>query len=186
MLADQMGGGISVQSELGRGSTFCFRAPLPLVTTPSLDLEAFAERRSEPRLRPGLRVLVAEDNRTNMMIVRKMLDHRVKSLAEAGNGAEAVTLYRAAPPDLVLMDMSMPVMDGLRATSEIRAYEHEAGLPRCPIIALTANAFGEDREACIAAGMDSFLTKPLSRLDLLTEIAAHLPERPIARKVIGL
>jgi two-component system sensor histidine kinase/response regulator len=144
------------------------------------------ERRAVARLRPGLRVMVAEDNRTNMMIVRKMLQDAVLSLTEAGDGQEAVDLYQAAPPDLVLMDVSMPIKDGLQATREIRAYEAAHGLPRCPIVALTANAFDEDREACKEAGLDGFLVKPLSRADLIAAISSFCPERQHYPRVIGL
>ncbi|MBL9057041.1 MAG: response regulator, partial [Rhodobacteraceae bacterium] len=112
------------------------------------------------------RLLIAEDNRTNMLIARKLLERSVASLAEAGNGRIAVEMYRANPPDLVLMDVSMPEMDGLAATRAIRAHEAEAGLPRCPIHALTAYASAEQESACLEAGLDGVLTKPLSRADL--------------------
>ncbi len=185
MLAGQMGGGILVRSELGKGSVFTLRARLPLsqATAPAT---LALERRAAPRLRPGLTVLVAEDNRTNMMIVRKMLQGAVHSLIEATDGAEAVLAYRDHPPDLVLMDVSMPVKDGLQATRDIRMLEAELGLPRCPVLALTANAFGEDREACRLAGMDGFLVKPLSRADLLAAIASFCPERTRPQRAIGL
>jgi len=120
-----------------------------------------------------------------MMIVRKMLQTAVPHLIAAENGEEAVRLYRERPPDLILMDVSMPVKDGLQATRDIRALEAEHGLPHCPIVALTANAFGEDREACRVAGFDGFLVKPVSRVDLMAAIAAHFPERQTqtARKI---
>ena len=120
--------------------------------------------------------MVAEDNRTNMMIVRKMLQGAVGVPVEAADGEAALTLYKADPPDLILMDVSMPVKDGLQATRDIRAHERQTGLARCPIVALTANAFGEDREACRLAGFDGFLVKPLSRADLLAAISLHCPD----------
>lgn len=185
MLAEQMGGGIAVRSALGQGSVFTLRAALPLSDAPPA-LTITPERRREMRLRPGLTIMVAEDNRTNMMIVRMMLKGAVLSLVEAKNGEEALQLYRAHPPDLILMDVNMPHKDGLQATRDIRAFERTAGLPHCPIIALTANAFGEDRAACHLAGLDGFLVKPLSRADLFTEISAHCPDRAASQRAIGL
>jgi hypothetical protein len=182
MLAEQMGGGISVSSQVGHGSVFTLQARMPrtAMVAPGLQL------RNAAPLRPGLRVMIAEDNRTNMMIVRKMLKDQVASLIEAENGAQAVDLYRARAVDLVLMDVSMPVMDGLQATREIRAHEASHGLRRCPVVALTANAFGEDRAACWAAGLDGFLVKPLSRADLLAEIEVHCPADLLPRRKKGL
>ena len=185
MLAAQMGGGIAVRSDIGKGSVFTLRARLPVAAAQSAPL-VFAERRVLPRLRPGLTVMVAEDNRTNLMIVRKMLQGHVLRLIEAGNGEEALTLYRAGPPDLILMDVSMPIKDGLQATRDIRAHERRTGLAPCPILALTANAFGEDREACRLAGLDGFLVKPLSRADLLAAISGHCPDTAPRTKAIGL
>ncbi|MEO8243971.1 MAG: ATP-binding protein [bacterium] len=185
MLAAQMGGSIGVTSEIGQGSVFTVEVPLPPAPS-GLIAEFVADRRARIRVLPGLTIMVAEDNRTNMMIVRKMLADTAGSLIEAVNGEEAVSYYQKGPPDLILMDISMPVKDGLLATREIRAHETRTGLPPCPILALTANAFGEDREACRAAGFDGFLVKPLSRHDLLSAISQHWPAGPHHPKVIGL
>ena len=183
MLAQQMGGRITVHSELGHGSVFTLRVMASLAQAAPATAEG---ARPADSLRPGLRVLIAEDNRTNMMILRKILKPRVGELIEAQNGAEALELYQARPPDLVLMDVSMPVMDGLQATRDIRAFEGARGLAHCPVVALTANAFGEDRTACRLAGMDGFLVKPLSRSDLLAEIEAHCPSISIMEPAKGL
>jgi CheY-like chemotaxis protein len=121
-----------------------------------------------------------------MMILRKMLKGQVAALIEAENGDEAFLLYQENPPDMVLMDVSMPIKDGLQATRDIRTLEEALGLPRCPVVALTANAFGEDRAACRAAGLDGFLVKPLSRHDLLTEIEAHCRPDTMLKHAIGL
>ena len=185
MLAEQMGGGIAVRSAIGQGSVFTLRAALPL-SQDGPPRAAEPECRKDMRLRPGLTIMVAEDNRTNMMIVRMMLKGAVLSLIEVENGEEAVKRYREHQPDLILMDVNMPLKDGLQATRDIRAFARAAGLPHCPIIALTANAFGEDREACHLAGLDGFLVKPLSRADLFTEISAHCPDRPEGLRAIGL
>ena len=182
MLAEQMGGGISVRSEIGHGSVFTLRVAMPLARTVAVELDP----RPVITLRPGLRIMVAEDNRTNMMILRKMLKGQIAALIEAENGEEAFRLYQDNPPDMVLMDVSMPVKDGLQATRDIRALEEARGWPRCPVVALTANAFGEDRAACRAAGLDGFLVKPLSRHDLLTEIQAHCPPDPGLKLAMGL
>jgi CheY-like chemotaxis protein len=116
----------------------------------------------------GLSVLVAEDNEINALLTRTLLTRLGHQPTVAQNGAAALESYRAAvragtPFDYVLMDVNMPEMDGIEATRRIRAAEAASGAARTPIVALTANAFGEDREACLAAGMDDFLVKPLDR-----------------------
>ena len=175
MLAERMGGGIDVRSEVGTGSAFTLHTRMARFTAPA-PRAAPRERRALMRIRQGLTVMAVEDNRTNMMILRKMLQGTVAQLVEVGNGELALAAYRDTPPDIILMDISMPVMDGLQATREIRAWEAAEDLPRCPVVALTANAFGEDREACRLAGFDGFLVKPLSRLDLLAAISGFFPE----------
>ena len=161
LLAQQMGGDIDVSSVLGEGSVFTLTIKLPRVLA---EREMKAELRPAPKTR--LRLLVAEDNRTNMMIARKFLERSVASIIEAVDGQAAIDLYRAEPPDLVLMDVSMPKVDGLQATHQIRQYETSAGLPRCPIVALTAYTTAEQERACLDAGLDGVLTKPLIRAEL--------------------
>jgi len=122
----------------------------------------------------GLAVLVAEDNEINALLARALLHRLGHSPTVVANGALALEAFTAAaqagaPYDLVLMDVHMPELDGLEATRRIRTAEAARGLPRTRIVALTANAFGEDRDACLAAGMDEFLVKPLDR-DRLAEI----------------
>jgi CheY-like chemotaxis protein len=124
----------------------------------------------------GLAVLVAEDNDINALLARALLHRLGHRPTIAENGAAAVENFLAAtragtPYDLVLMDVHMPELDGLEATRRIRAAEAAMNLPRTRIVALTANAFGEDRDACLAAGMDDFLVKPLDR-DRLADILA--------------
>jgi len=119
------------------------------------------------RLHRRLRVLAAEDNATNRLVLRRMLADLPVDLRLARDGAEAVDSYRAAPPDLVLMDISMPRVDGIDATGQIRAFEAAAGLPRVPVIALTAHAMAGDAARFLAAGMDRYLTKPLRRAALV-------------------
>jgi signal transduction histidine kinase/CheY-like chemotaxis protein len=129
----------------------------------------------------GLAILVAEDNEINALLASALLRRLGHRPTVATTGAAAVEAWRAAQAagarfDLVLMDVHMPGSDGIEATRRIRAAEAERAAPRTPIIALTANALEEDREACLAAGMDGFLTKPLERVrlaDVLTSVAAH-------------
>ncbi|MBE1285821.1 MAG: response regulator [Rhodobacteraceae bacterium] len=125
---------------------------------------------SEPVQKPEVHVLVAEDNKTNRLVVEKMLLGSHYKLTFAENGVEAIDQFRTSRPDLVLMDMSMPEMDGLEATQTIRAIEEENKLGRCPIVALTANALQADRQKCLVAGMDDFLSKPIRKGNLLDSI----------------
>jgi signal transduction histidine kinase/DNA-binding response OmpR family regulator len=125
----------------------------------------------------GLSILVAEDNEINALLARALLaklGHRPTIVPSGVVAVESWLAARAAgtPYDRVLMDLHMPGMDGLEATRRIRAIENESDTPRTPILALTANASAEDRDACLAAGMDSFLVKPLERERLAYALAA--------------
>ena len=125
----------------------------------------------------SLSILVAEDNEINALLARALLTRLGHQPTIAMTGADAVESFLAAgaagrPYDLVLMDLHMPGIDGLAATSRIRAIEAETGAPRTRIIALTANVTSEDREACLAAGMDGFLVKPLDRDRLIETLTA--------------
>jgi len=143
----------------------------------AFDLAA-AEAVSAPGTAPaagGLSILVAEDNEINALLARALLLKLGHQPIMAANGIEAITRWReahaaGAPFDRVLMDVHMPGLDGLEATRRIRAIEAEAGVARTPVLALTANAFTEDRDACYAAGMDGFLVKPLDRESLATAL----------------
>ncbi|MEM7210944.1 MAG: ATP-binding protein, partial [Pseudomonadota bacterium] len=136
-LVELMGGEIAVTSELGRGSTFALT--LPLVPCAPVELAPAVVGTDTTDL-SDMRVLLVEDNRTNRLVVRKMLAGTVHEITEAVNGKEAIAAYRAGPPDLVLMDVSMPVMSGLEATRILRKLEASRRARRVPIIALTANA----------------------------------------------
>ena len=157
-----------------------------LVAAPAFDSPAVVEPEASSAFeqaiagaRKPLNVLVAEDNEINALLTRALLTRLGHQPTVVESGAAALDRWRAAresgsPYDLVLMDMQMPGMDGLQAAQRIRAAETERGAAPTPIIALTANAFAEDREACLAAGMDGFLVKPLDRERLaaaLTEAA---------------
>jgi len=143
---------------------------------PSAAIDA-AEAPGEARPAGGLSILVAEDNEINALLARALLvklGHRPTMVASGEAAIECWLAARAAgtPYDRVLMDLHMPGMDGLEATRRIRAMESEYECVRMPIIALTANASAEDREACLAAGMDDFLIKPLDRERLAAALAA--------------
>jgi two-component system, sensor histidine kinase and response regulator len=130
-------------------------------------------------LRP-LRVLVAEDNRVNQLFIRRLLEKLGQTVVLCGDGRATVAAVEADRPDLVLMDVQMPEMDGFAATAAIR--EREAARPgggRLPIVALTAFAMKGDRERCLAAGMDDYLVKPLKRDELaavLARLAGEVPD----------
>jgi len=135
------------------------------------------EAPSEVRTDGSLSILVAEDNEINALLARALLltklGHRPTMAADGVAAVESFLAARAAgtPYDRVLMDLHMPGMDGIEATRRIRAIEAEQEAPRTPILALTANASAEDRDACLAAGMDGFLVKPLDRERLSAALA---------------
>jgi CheY-like chemotaxis protein len=120
-----------------------------------------------------MRVLAAEDNKTNRFVFDKMVKGLDIELAFATNGHEAVELYHSFRPDLVFMDISMPGKDGKEATREIR--RAEAGLSHTPVIALTAHAMAGDREEILACGLDHYLTKPLRKAEIHDCIRRHCP-----------
>ena len=122
-----------------------------------------------------LRVLAADDNATNRLVLKKMLARLPVDLEIVENGQDALDAYVQKGADLILMDLSMPVMDGLEATRRLRAHEASAGLARCVVVALTANALSQHKQACAEAGMDGFMTKPIKKKDL-----AELIERQSA------
>lgn len=111
-------------------------------------------------------ILVVEDNDINQLVISSMLEPKGYSLELANNGLTGVAAYKTKRPDLVLMDISMPEMNGIDATREIRNFEKVNGLLHCPVIALTANAMRGDREKCLEAGMDDFMSKPIE-IDIL-------------------
>jgi two-component system, sensor histidine kinase and response regulator len=119
----------------------------------------------------SLRVLLAEDNAVNRQLVNALLGKRGHSVVTVGNGRDAIAAVADGAIDLVLMDVQMPEMDGLEATAVIRTLEKVTGA-HVPIIALTAHAMKGDREACLAAGADGYLSKPLNAKDLFALIEA--------------
>ncbi len=123
-----------------------------------------------------LRVLVAEDNIVNQMVIKAMLEKMGCAVSIASNGKLAIDAYKEEQPDIVLMDMSMPEMDGAEATGHIRNIQDELGV-RAPIIGVTAHALREDRQRCIDAGMDDYLSKPVKEdalMDMLRRWASPM------------
>jgi CheY-like chemotaxis protein len=141
--------------------------------------------RANADINNALAILVAEDNDINALLARALLAKLGHRPSIATTGTDAVDSWIAAraagtPYDLVLMDVHMPDVDGIEATRRIRATEAQEATRRTPIVALTANAFAEDREACLAAGMDAFLTKPLDRERLAEALTAVMKPAPLA------
>ncbi|MGL5102524.1 MAG: ATP-binding protein [Plesiomonas sp.] len=165
-LIQMMGGSISVVSESGKGSCFAISWPMraalaieqPLSTLPVLPEHIKLQQ-----------VLLVEDNKTNQRLSLKILEKLGLKAQLAENGAEAVAFVQQYQPEIVLMDIQMPVMDGLEATRQIRLLP----LLQPVIIALTANAMLQDREECQNAGMNGFLSKPFSTQDLVTILSQH-------------
>jgi signal transduction histidine kinase len=164
-LTEVMKGEISVSSRPGWGSTFTIQLPLEAVapSDPAVKTEENAPL-SAPRA--PLRILAAEDNPTNQIVLWAILDQAGLEPLIVGDGAQAVEAWRTGDWDVVLMDIHMPVMDGLEALAEIRRQEDEAGRARIPIIALTANAMSHQVATLLAAGMDGHVAKPIEAFQL--------------------
>ncbi|MFO0472488.1 MAG: ATP-binding protein [Pseudomonadota bacterium] len=169
-----MGGTIEVSTRLGEGSTFVLRLPMTEPPDTPRATHAAALRPTAPAA-PRRRVLVAEDNAVNQVLVRAVLERLGHECRIVGDGGAAVRAVAEDPPDLVLMDMQMPGLDGPGATRAIRALDGPAA--RVPVVAMTANARPEDREQCLAAGMDAYLSKPVDIAALEATIAAMPPTR---------
>lgn len=160
-LVEMMDGRIGVRSTPGHGATFWFTVLLQKIDAPHVIANSLPRADQSPLA--GLRVLVAEDNAVNQLVIAGLLNVLGIKSVMCGNGREVLSLLEGgAVFDLVLMDCEMPVMDGYEAARRVRAREKALGLPPLPIIALTAHALPEHREQCLAAGMSDHLPKPLS------------------------
>ena len=173
-LVEKMGGTITLESEYGVGTTFVIRVPFKI----DLDADKREEQKdiSEKSIK-GLHILLAEDNELNMEIAEFLLQNEGADVTKAWNGQEAVELFRKSGPgefDVILMDIMMPVMNGYEATKMIRSLDREDA-KEIPIIAMTANAFTEDRIRAKEAGMDEHIAKPVD-VELLIKVIHKLVE----------
>ena len=176
-IVDQMRGDILATSQIGVGTTIVVRTTMPLAEKSAVagnnDAVAASFSATIERLGHPLRILVTDDNAVNRMVTEKMLRHFKVDLKMAADGAEAVAAVEQQDFDLILMDMRMPEMDGPTATRAIRALGKTV-----PIVALTANAFADDVAACMAAGMNEFVAKPVRKPTLLAAMARALNAGP--------
>ncbi len=168
-LARMMGGEVGVQCSLGVGCIFWFNVTLKRIESSNLNAPATAVAID---FRHDATILLVEDNEINQEVAKQLLEATGLTVDLAWNGAEALERVKTRRYDVILMDMQMPVMDGLEATRLIRELP---GLSNLPIIAMTANAFEEDRQQCIAAGMNDFLSKPFDPEMLLAMLIRWIP-----------
>jgi signal transduction histidine kinase/ActR/RegA family two-component response regulator len=173
-LSALMGGSIEAVSELGGGSTFTVR--LPLAPAPEHVMPAPAGAVGDGGV--DLRVLAAEDNDTNQLVLKTLLAQAGIEITLVANGREAVEAWEAQAWDIILMDIQMPVMDGASATREIRERERDTGRPRTPILAVTANAMTHQVAEYEAAGMDGMVPKPIDLPGLFAAMQRALEGRP--------
>ena len=171
-LVELLGGSMWVESVVGQGSVFHFA--LPMLASAASDVAAQSAKvvnaasESAHRVDIALPILLVEDNQVNQKVALKLLERRGYHAQLAENGEVALAAVARERFAAILMDMQMPLMDGIEATRAIRSLEATEGLPRTPIIAMTANAMEGDRERCLDAGMDDYISKPI-RADQLYE-----------------
>jgi signal transduction histidine kinase/ActR/RegA family two-component response regulator len=181
-LVTLMGGNIGIRSRPAIGTLVIMTIPLPIAPNHTAAVSSHSPESSSASGLSSLSdikpVLVVEDNEVNQRLLAAMLGKRGVSFIVAGNGEEAIHQYRRGDFSLILMDCQMPVLDGYQASQAIRQIEEEGeSKGRVPIIAMTAHALQGDREKCLAAGMDDYLSKPFSSAQLDNILALHLVNR---------
>jgi signal transduction histidine kinase/DNA-binding response OmpR family regulator/HPt (histidine-containing phosphotransfer) domain-containing protein len=170
-IVELMGGQIQVTSTPGRGSEFAFAVPLPAAASATAPRPPASATTAPAPLSRRLDILLADDNPTSIYILKAMLDQPQLNVDVVGTGREALEHLEARRYDLVLIDIQMPEMDGLTATRTWRRIETARGLPRTPIVVLSANAFESDRQRSAEAGCDEHIAKPVRKAVLMKAIA---------------
>ncbi len=167
-LVELMGGIIGVTSTPGKGTTFQFSLPFGRQSTlPSVKSGLVLQATTQEQPAASARILLVEDNVVNQKVAKQILFKLGYTQVDVvGNGQEAIAAWETGSPDLILMDCHMPEMDGFTAARKIREIETQRKLPPVPIVALTASAMMGDRESCLGAGMNEYLTKPIEKLAL--------------------
>ena len=169
-LIELMGGQLWIDSQPGRGSTFHFTTNVGAHHhEATLSAATAAAAATEPIVSQHWHILLVEDNPVNQTLALRLLEKQGHTVVVAADGQEALSALARASFDLVLMDVQMPIMDGFEATAVIRAQERVSGA-HLPIVAMTAHAMQGDRERCLAAGMDDYVTKPIKSADLFAAI----------------
>ncbi|CAM2065029.1 Response regulator [Sulfidibacter corallicola] len=172
LLIDAMNGKLFIDRELGEGTQFSFSASFEIKVADMTSSEKERGPQPDGMAPNGCRILLIEDNPINQKVTVKLLKNKGLPCDVADNGLEGVTAFKKTQYDLVLMDCQMPIMDGYEATRHIRDYEH--GDRRTPIVAVTANALIGDREKCLAAGMDDYLSKPVRKASFYAMLEKYL------------
>ena len=175
-LVELMGGTIHIESVLGQGSAFIVEIPLRLA--PHSQSDEAAEEAKQIPLRSKARVLLVEDHEPNILVESTYLDLMGLECDVARNGEEALKKFALRKYDLILLDVQMPIMDGLEVAHHIRSQEKLKGLPRTSIIGMTAYALAGDRQSCLAAGMDEYISKPFDPEELKTKVLACVDMQP--------
>ena len=171
-------GTLSVTSQVGRGSEFFVRLPMGVAATGSWAVPAGESKTASAPVAANALVLIVEDNIVNQKVIKGLLHRKGYRLETAPDGSQALAMMDHYHFDAILMDVQMPVMDGLEATRRIRAIERWREIP---IIAMTAHAMSGDRERCLAAGMDAYLSKPVNSAELFSILDSYLGSAKLAR-----